>query len=150
MLATDIKSVNFLLLFCFVPQISKYCGSHELFEEHNTDVTVLNQMLPYFHCSLIYLWLWLWLLTWSHFYGLSLILLIVSLCFQMSRSSFAKDWRLSLFSYKYIWVSHIMSTRTASLTSSSITSWVNWGLNLQKKKGHWLKGVSKVRYHTHP
>lgn len=60
-------------------------------------------------------------------------LLAFSARFQLPSSSFASDWRLSLFSYKYICVSHIMFTRTASLTSSSNTSWDNWGLNLHKR-----------------
>lgn len=56
--------------------------------------------------------------------------LVPLLCCQLSSSCLARDWRISLFSYRYIWVSHSMSTRTASLTSSSITSWDSWGLSL--------------------
>lgn len=68
----------------------------------------------------------------SHLHSLLWTQPFIFTCFYLFSSNFARDWRLSLFSYKYIWVSHIMSTRTASLTSSSITSWDSWGLNLQK------------------
>lgn len=123
MLPTDTKSVN--LLFCSTDQQTLW-----ITWANNCLKSIIQiQLQSWIKCSrisLIYL---------DCLHGpISAASHSFCLQFQWSRSSFAKDWRLSLFSYKYIWVSHIMSTRTVSLTSSSITSWLNWGLNLQRKK----------------